>query len=156
MGIPRHMLAHHYHPHTCLHIKIYVTIHKDKIPADTQTWASCKETLEGITVSAVVGEVCCSISGELSPLSPWCLWYHIWLCPRCLRCRPSETLPAGLLPGPAIPGEVRWEVSAGRKRKRGETHHLDEDRERCFGPGAIYFWASLVPLKTSANPALQP
>lgn len=42
LGIPRHMLAHHYHPRTLLHTKIYVTIHKAKIPADTQTW-SCQQ-----------------------------------------------------------------------------------------------------------------
>lgn len=37
LGIPRHMLAHHYHPRTRLHTKIYVTIHKAKIPADART-----------------------------------------------------------------------------------------------------------------------
>lgn len=69
MGIPRHMLAHHHHPRT----EIYVTIHKAKIPTDVIMRAARMETLEGITVSAAVGVVCCLVSGESSPSSPRCV-----------------------------------------------------------------------------------
>lgn len=83
--------------------------------------ASRMETREGITVSATVGEVCCFVSGESSPLEPL-MSLIVSVC--ALRCCPSETPPAGRLPGPANPR--RGEMSAGwrwkaERDRRGES-----------------------------------
>lgn len=55
---------------------------------------------------------------------------------------PHSTPPAGHLPGPAVPGEVRWAPGEGRT-----THRMHEDKEQWFCPGASYFWTTPVPLK---------
>lgn len=81
-----------------------------------------RKLLEGITASAAVGEVHWRISGEssLPSWARWCLWYHIRLRSPCLCRRPGETQPAGLLPGPAVPGEER------------QVPGPEERQERCF------------------------
>lgn len=129
------MLAHHYHPRTRLHIKIYVTIHKAIIPADTQT-QSCQKpwkTLEGIKVSALVGEVCCCVSGEAFPLEPL-LSFIQHLTVLSVSVLPSQWGTTSW--PPAIPGEVRWASGGGRwKQKRKRERETSTGQERGFSPG---------------------
>lgn len=104
--------------HTCLHVKLYLTIHKAEIPADLQTWSSLMETLEGITGSTEARrDVCRCSSGGASSSSLLCFWGSIWLCSRCLFCHPSDpTPPHQLATCLVLQSQERWD----ERRERGE------------------------------------
>lgn len=77
--------------------------------------------IRGITVSKCSsrrrGTVYLTASGgpPPPPRSPLCLWYHILLCSQRLCCSPSDIPPAGCLPRPTVPGDVK--MSAGEEDK---------------------------------------